>query len=172
MTADSCPHCGALRSPDAAFCESCGKALPSPMPAGPRIVTSGERANSSAGLVVQSEDLHSQVKKAAGALLAVAILQALFGTCLLLAGPMASEFITIEGSQTAVFVSVYGIAVLFFGLYLWARKSPFPATRSWSGRDRCASISCSRASCHGYSASTASSRCLRRSSVSRKRRAR
>ena len=34
----ACPHCRAANPPGGAFCESCGKALPSPYRTGPRVI--------------------------------------------------------------------------------------------------------------------------------------
>lgn len=121
----TCPHCGVENPSDAQFCESCGKALPAHT--GPRIVGSDEFAETDTGRQLQSEQMKKEAGKAAGALLAVAILQAVFGTFIVLAAgsvPGIPEGTTLP---PIVFVVVYGIAVLFFGLYLWARRDPFPA---------------------------------------------
>ena len=123
----SCPHCSAANDADSRFCESCGKALPDPHPAEPRVVTDSELARSTTGQQVQSEALRTQARKAAAALLAVAILQAVAGTFVLFAlqGEIAGDpDLEIDA---VVIASVYGIGVLFFGLYLWARRNPLPA---------------------------------------------
>jgi len=70
--------------PDAAFCESCGKALPSSGSTGPRVVTEASGTKSRLATMHVLEDLRKQTKKAAGALLAVAILQAVFGAVIIM----------------------------------------------------------------------------------------
>jgi heme A synthase len=118
----ACPHCAAENLPDAAFCESCGKALPSSGSTGPRVVTEASGTKSRLATMHVLEDLRKQTKKAAGALLAVAILQAVFGAVIIM---------ILKGNDQEVppivYISIFGIAVAFFGLFLWARKSPFPA---------------------------------------------
>jgi hypothetical protein len=121
MSTTACPHCDApVTDAEAEFCESCGKALPSLSDMGPRVVTKRDLAATRAGQVLQAKDLQKLTKRAANALLAVAILQAIFGTILLL---IAAK----QALEPIHFVAVYGIAVLFFGLYLWARRNPLPA---------------------------------------------
>src|SRR5687768_8999316 len=71
----ACPHCGAGNPVGSAFCQSCGKALPTGYSAGPRVVGAGEFAGTAAGQKLQSDELRKQSKKASGALLAVAIIQ-------------------------------------------------------------------------------------------------
>lgn len=119
MSSVYCPHCGAANLTDAAFCASCGKAVPPVAGGGPRIITSADTAATGAGRTLQSEELQKQTKKAAGALLAVAILQAVVGTIIL---AMAGRNVPPAG-----YVIIYGVAAVFLGLYFWARKSPFPA---------------------------------------------
>jgi hypothetical protein len=125
MTTIQCPHCAAANDSNSAFCESCGKALPGGATEGPRVVGGDQFAATHAGQSLQADELAKQAKKASVALLAVAILQVIFGTLLLLAGGMRSDQ-NIELTPF-VFVAVYGIGLLFFALYLWARKSPLPA---------------------------------------------
>ena len=121
----TCPHCGAA-NPSAAFCQSCGKALPSAMPSAPRVTTSATGfAATGAGRALQSDELHKQAKKAAGALLAVAVIQAVFGALIvfvLLPRDLPAE------TRGVVMVSVFGIAAVFFALYFWARRQPLPAS--------------------------------------------
>lgn len=123
----ACPHCQAVNAGDAGFCESCGMALPELDSTGPRIIDKGGVASTRAGRVLQSDELRKESRKAAGALLLVAILQVVFGTFLLFIMPnllVSSEEAVLP---PAVYVTVYGLGVVFFGLYLWARKQPLPA---------------------------------------------
>ncbi|MEW6249262.1 MAG: zinc ribbon domain-containing protein [Planctomycetota bacterium] len=120
----NCPHCGAVQATTSAFCTTCGKALPSAAPGGPRVVDDSE-LQTAAGRTLRGAELQKQLKKASGALLAVAILQAVFGGLLFVIG---GALLGGEGKlPPAVFVGVFVIAAIFFGLYIWARRSPFPA---------------------------------------------
>lgn len=123
----ACPHCSTANDPDSRFCESCGKALPDPRSAEPRVVNGSEIAASRTGQAVQSEALDAQARKAAGALLAVAILQAIFGAILLFTARGAALGDPDLEVDAFVIGSVCAVAALFFGLYLWARRNPLPA---------------------------------------------
>ena len=72
-----CESCGASALPDAQFCEACGMALPSATVTTPRVVDAKGFATTTAGQRLQSEELHKQQKKAAGALLGAACLTTL-----------------------------------------------------------------------------------------------
>jgi len=120
----TCPHCGAPNPSTGTFCESCGKALPSSVASSPRVTSSAAGfAGTDAGRSLQAAELQKQAKKAAGALLAVAIIQAIVGTIVVFALPNNVP----EKARNIVMVSVFGIAVVFFALYFWARKQPLPA---------------------------------------------
>jgi hypothetical protein len=119
----SCPHCGAANTAGAAFCAGCGKALPSAAPAGPRLVTGGATPTSSGGHALLGQELHKQTKKAFGALLAVGIIQLVFG--LVVVGALESKNGG-GGDFTVVYLSVFGIGVAFLGLAFWARFNPLP----------------------------------------------
>jgi hypothetical protein len=116
-----CPHCAAANLPDARFCEACGKALPDPEATRPRIVGGSDIASTAAGQELQSAALQGQARRAAGALLAVAILQVVFGTFLLVFLGRGADL------QPGIYASVFGVAVIFFCLFLWARRNPLPA---------------------------------------------
>jgi hypothetical protein len=120
----ACPHCGVANAAGSAFCGSCGKALPVAS-AGPRIISGNQFATTSAGQKLQGDDLHKQAKKAAGALLAVAVVQTIFTVIIYAALQNAPRSAQINiPMQMGV---IGGIAVVFWGLYIWARSSPFPA---------------------------------------------
>jgi uncharacterized Zn finger protein (UPF0148 family) len=126
-TGTACPHCGSPNPAGSTFCGSCGKALPTAASSGgPRIVAGAQFASTAAGQKLQSDELHKQAKRAAGALLAVAIIQTAFGA--LVVGVLEAS-----GSPAAakvvptLAVTVFGVAAIFWGLYFWARRSPFPA---------------------------------------------
>lgn len=126
MSNPVCPHCGANNEGDAAFCAHCGQAVPTGESSGPRFVDDGVLPTTDAGHALKTEQLAKQTKKAAGALLAVGILQLVFGTCILAMGKQM--FANVEpGQLVMVLASVYGMGVLYFGLFFWARRSPFPA---------------------------------------------
>lgn len=122
----ACPHCGTMNPSGGAFCEACGKALPSAAPSSPRVVTSASGfAATGIGRNLQSEELQKQAKKAAGALLAVAIIQAAFGALVIFV--ILPKDIPAQ-TRNVLMVSVFGIAAVFFALYFWARRQPLPAS--------------------------------------------
>lgn len=123
-----CPHCGAANVAGSAFCESCGKALPAATPTTPRVVTGKEFATTGAGVKLQADELKKTASKAANALLTVAILQLVFGGILVAVLYGASRVAgRMPPAVIMVFVIVFGVAVIFFGLYFWARVNPLPA---------------------------------------------
>jgi len=119
--AQLCPHCSVENPDDAAFCGSCGKALPGFAPAGPRVVTGDENAATAAGQQLQAAELDRQRRKAFGVLLAVAIIQAAGGLIML---ALASQQLEVKA---VAYVVVLGIAAIFLALSVWARSSPLPA---------------------------------------------
>jgi hypothetical protein len=121
----TCPHCSAPNRAGAAFCESCGKALPTAAPSTPRIVTDAQFATTGAGQKLQADELHKTAKKAAGALLAVAIIQTIICAILLAVASANNRVAALMDSALAV--SLIGIAVVFWALYIWARRQPLPA---------------------------------------------
>lgn len=124
----SCPHCGAANPYGAAFCESCGKALPPPVQAGPRVLYGNQAAVTGAGLHVQTEELRTQTKKASQALLLVAVLTTLGGVLiafLVFGMPQRPGQVMIISPADAVINLV--VAAIFWGLFFWARKNPLPA---------------------------------------------
>lgn len=125
MAETSCPHCGGANPEGSAYCGGCGKALPQATSGGPRIVTGAGVASTATGKTLQEADLIAKARKAAVALLVVTIMQFVFGTILIFVLPAAAA-----EDRTVMLISVYGIGVIFLGLYLWARKNPLPAAIS------------------------------------------
>lgn len=129
-TAITCPHCGAANVPEAAFCESCGKALPTGAASGPRVVSATAMPATGAGRSMLSDELTKTMKRAATALMWVAILQTLLGPVLLFVQKAKLERenpgMVYEVGPLA-YAIVFGIAALFWGLFFWARRSPLPA---------------------------------------------
>lgn len=125
----TCPHCGANNVSGAAFCESCGKALPSAAPTGPRVVSADMMPQSAAAAGLIGDELKKQQKSASNALLAVAILQTVFGAIVLI---VLSSLNTRRGGQNVITPFVwavqFAVAALFWGLWFWSRRSPLPAT--------------------------------------------
>ena len=126
----TCPHCSATNVAESSFCESCGKALPSGAGSGPRVVSKGAIASSQAGQSLQAGELKKKMKSARGGLLAVAIIQIIGGAIIFaLLSSMAGE----PGSQidksvlNILPVIIVVIAAIYFGLWAWAKTSPFPA---------------------------------------------
>lgn len=124
-SAITCPHCGAAASSGSAFCEKCGKALPSPYQSGPRVVSADALPQTAAGQQAVGEELMKQQKRASVALLIVAILQT---TC----GMLVIAALTQTGGQPGGNSLLYGVqltvAAIFWGLWFWSRKHPLPAT--------------------------------------------
>src|SRR5260221_3566506 len=85
-----CPHCGAENPLGSTFCASCGKALPAMASGGPRVVTAGTSGASSTGRQLLGDELKKKMRKASGALLAVAILQTIFGPVMLMMATASS----------------------------------------------------------------------------------
>ena len=120
----SCPHCGAGNPSGAAFCESCGKALPAAAPAGPRVVTADALPQTAVGHRMVGDELVKQQKKASTALLVVGIIQITCGAIALVALSRAAPGMI----PPVVFAIQIGVAAIFFALYFWSRKAPLPAT--------------------------------------------
>src|SRR3982751_2208343 len=133
MPAITCPHCGAANPSGAAFCESCGKALPSAAPSGPRVVTGDMLPTSAAGTALVTDELVKQQKQASTALLVVAVLQMVCGAIAVViisnvnnrGGAAATP---VAGTAVLLLAIQLGVAAIFFGLYFWSRKSPLPAS--------------------------------------------
>ncbi len=121
----TCPHCSAPNAAGDQFCESCGKALPGASSAGPRIVDEKSFASTAAGQKLQSEDLRKQLKKAANALLAVAIIQTV--VCGILVGIASGTNHLDTFLRNGIFLGIAVCAVIFWAVYFWARTQPFPA---------------------------------------------
>jgi hypothetical protein len=127
----ACPHCGAMNPPNAAFCETCGKALPSGVSSMPRVVGSEGIATTAAGQQLQGEQLHKQAKRASGALLAVAIIMTVVGGLIFFistqAGRGGGRGTPVLQVNNAAAVITLIIAAVFWGLYIWSRSQPLPA---------------------------------------------
>src|SRR5437868_1663764 len=78
----ACPHCNAPNVAGAAFCESCGKALPRAAPGGPRVVSADALPQTAAGHKLLGDELLKQQRKASYTLLIVGIIQVTCGAIL------------------------------------------------------------------------------------------
>jgi len=121
----ACPHCAAANEAGSAFCRTCGKALPAVNATGPRIITGQALASTAAGVKLQSDELERQAKKAANALLAVAILQTIFAGAFYLISQNLPRAAAIN--LPVVLGTILGVAAIFWALYFWARVNPLPA---------------------------------------------
>ncbi len=121
----TCPHCQASNEHSGAFCTTCGKAMPSAAPAGPRVLGTHDLAASQAGRSLQIDQLTRHIRTGYRTLLAVGILQLLMGAVILALASAAPPDVQGLG-LVAAFVA--GIGVVFLGLAFWAKKSPLPAT--------------------------------------------
>lgn len=126
MAAIKCPHCGVENPEGGAFCESCGKALPSGAAGGPRVVSGDAIATTGAGQTVQAAQLRKQTREAVIALFAVGVLQALGGALLYFILKDARE--VDPNVPTVVLTMSLVLAAIYGALGFWARKSPLPAT--------------------------------------------
>ncbi len=125
MDSTSCPHCGAAVVVGGAFCESCGKALPQAGAGGPRVIAESAFATTSAGVALQADELRKQLGRASGALVLAAVVQTIFGFVEYVILSQDRQ-IPVARMHAAVAV-IFGIAVIFWGLFIWSRKSPLPA---------------------------------------------
>ena len=117
MPINTCPHCQSDENTfDAKFCISCGKAIES-LSTEPQIVDSKNLSSSQVGQTIQKTELEKTIKKSSSALLAVAIIQLVFGLFIC----------AIASFPPAVTIAVLAIAFIFFALWFWSKKSPFPA---------------------------------------------
>lgn len=133
MSDSSCPHCIAANQLDSRFCESCGKALPEPVTAGPRIVSNRQVAASEVGRSLQAEALRYQMRSARGALLALLILTIVSGFIVYAASDSLIEnadFWVDDSTIPVLIASFIVIACLYLGLWVWAKVSPFAAVLS------------------------------------------
>ena len=121
----ACPHCGAANRAGAAFCESCGKALPISS-GGPRIVGSDALATTGAGQELQSQELQKQARKASGALLALAILMTIVA-CVLGALTASNAQAFAQMQIKVILIGQIVLAAVFWALWVWSRKQPLPA---------------------------------------------
>ncbi len=122
----ACPHCSTGNITGSQYCQTCGMALPIPS-SGPRIVDRASFASTAAGQQLQADELHKLAKRAASALLIVAVIQ----TILVAVGfgavaangraPMQIIF------SNAVVLRATAAGVIFWGLFFWSRKQPLPA---------------------------------------------
>jgi hypothetical protein len=124
-TSVPCPHCSADNAAGAQFCEACGMALPSAAPTGPRVLDGKAFASTAAGQRLQSEDLHAQQKKAAGALMAVAVIQTLVVGFLCFVANQNHRLDVLLRSP--IVLAIMAVAAIFWGLFAWARWQPLPA---------------------------------------------
>ncbi len=126
MRMRTCPHCGVAvddsRGP-AAFCEHCGKALPALYTTGPRVVGAGTFAATQAGQELQARDLARQAKKAATALLAVALIQLILGGLVVF---LLKKELQAADAWGLALAEVFGVGTLYLGLFFWARQQPLP----------------------------------------------
>jgi hypothetical protein len=122
----ACPHCGAQNPATAAFCESCGKALPGAQRSGPRIVGANEMPTTAVGHQMVSDELTKTQKSASTALLVVAIIQIVIGGLLVLVRANAQT--AAQSQLTVLMAAQLGVAALFWALWFWSRRAPLPAS--------------------------------------------
>ena len=127
MALIACPHCAAANESGSVFCQACGKALPGADPSMPRVVSGSALAGTSAGVKLQGDELRKEASKAANALLVVAVLQTIGAAVVFVMFYNLGARTMARFNLTAIYMPVFGLAALFWGLYLWARVNPLPA---------------------------------------------
>jgi hypothetical protein len=121
----SCPHCGAQNYAASPMCHACGNALPASVAGGPRILTGDVMPGSTAGAKMQGDDYRKKSRKATNTLLVVAILNLAVGALFFF---VMNNRSVANLDQDAMLLLAGGSMVfgaIFFGLYFWARTSPF-----------------------------------------------
>jgi peptidoglycan/LPS O-acetylase OafA/YrhL len=95
------------------------------------VVTAGTSGASSTGRQLLGDELKKKMRKASGALLAVAILQTILGPVMLMMAKADAERKAGAGAvfeiQPLAYAIVFGVAAAFFALYVWSRVQPFAA---------------------------------------------
>jgi len=124
----ACPHCRAANPPGGAFCESCGKALPSPYRTGPRVVRASTLPATTAGHALYDADLLTLSRRAANTLVFVGIFQIVVGTVVRLLLNAARGGLDTPSQVLLNETISCVIGVIFIGLSFWARRSPLPAS--------------------------------------------
>src|SRR4051812_14416515 len=134
----ACPHCGAENAVGSTFCAACGKALPAVVQGGPRVVTAGTSGATSTGRQLLGDELKKKMRKASGALLAVAILQTIFGPVMLMMAKADAERQAGGGAgfeiKPGAYAVVFGIAAAVFVLFVWLGFQTVAAASCWVWR--------------------------------------
>ncbi|MFP4053609.1 MAG: zinc ribbon domain-containing protein [Phycisphaerae bacterium] len=125
MSEKICPHCDAPNEDQAAFCASCGKALPTGSDQGPRLVSSSEMADTSVGRQMQMQQLFKTARRSSIALIAVGVLTGIFTLILMASG----DRMGIPSSALRMLLVTNGVlTVIYISLGIWARRNPLPAS--------------------------------------------
>src|SRR5262249_31820302 len=123
-----CPHCGNPAAvAGAAFCGSCGMALPAATPTGPRVVTRRSTAMTAAGQKLQADELLRTARRAARSLLSTGIINLLFGAMNFQLILNVARFQQTRYIQ-ALTASMVIAGAVYVGLFFWAKISPLAAT--------------------------------------------
>ena len=122
----TCPHCGQDNPLNAAFCEACGKALPT-QSKGPRIIEGASLANTTGGQKLQSDELAMKARSGSGALLAVAILSTLGVALVAFVVTDVWNDPEIGGTARTMLVSQIVLTFAYWALWVWSRQRPLPA---------------------------------------------
>ena len=115
--ADLCEKCGENLTGVDAFCGGCGEPVPGKKAARPRV---GEIARKH-----RKKAHRGKINTGRKAILAVAILQVIFGVFIMIMLSnlgAASDVLILNG------VMLFGVAGVFFGLWIWAKSAPYPAS--------------------------------------------
>jgi hypothetical protein len=130
MTTDAtviCPHCGNSAAAMAAFCGSCGLALPSAAPTTPRVVTVKDSARTTAGQKLQADELLRTAKRAASTLLTIGIINLAFGALnvqLIMRIGRLGQLHYMEAMTASMLIA----GALYVAMFFWAKFNPLAAT--------------------------------------------
>jgi hypothetical protein len=97
------------------------------MPSTPRVLGDKDVATTAAGQKLQGDELQKTAKKAAGALLAVAIIMTVMGGVFFMIFQNVPAAARAAGNANLVIGIQFALAAIFWGLWVWARSSPLPA---------------------------------------------
>ncbi len=130
MSTAVCPHCAVTNDMAGDFCASCGLALPSVAPTGPRIITRKGTATTIAGQKLQSGELLNTTRRAARSLLSIGIINLAFGALYIF------MIVTLYGGNlqrvTPAFLAstaaMLTAGALYMAMFWWANYNPLAAT--------------------------------------------
>jgi hypothetical protein len=121
----ACRECGANLDRDEAFCGECGEAIEGIEGIEGVKPARKKKPRGSIADKHRKKTYRGNISGGRKAILAVAVIQVIFGTFAV----VRLNSMGIDSSLvTATAIEVYGVAALFFGMFAWSLKAPFPAS--------------------------------------------